>query len=256
MTMKVSVITICHNSEKFLSHAIGSVLSQTYPNIEYILIDGKSEDGSVEIIKSFGKVISKWISETDQGIYDAMNKGISIATGDVIGFLHSDDFFTHSQVIDHVVALFESSHADSVYGDIQYVDKADLGKILTNRKSGSFHRWKFFFGWSPPHPTLYIKRELYQKYGSFDPTYQISGDYETILRFLMRHRVSSVYLPEVLVRMRVGGISNRTMKDISRKWHEDYRAMKENNFGNLFTLFLKTMRPIFHFYKSPRYLFE
>ena len=254
--MKISVITICHNSETFIAQTIQSVLSQTHPDIEYILVDGNSHDRTPEIISSFGSGITKWVSEPDEGLYDALNKGIGMASGDVIGFLHSDDFFTHEKVLEKVAEVFMHDNPDSVYGDIQYVDQADISKILTNRRYGNCRLWKFKLGWSPPHPTFYAKREFYKKYGAFDTSFDIAADYDCILRFLVKNRLSAAYIPEVMVRMRVGGVSNRTMKNVRKKWREDYRAMKKNGFGNLFTLFLKTMRPVAHFIKSPKYLFE
>ncbi len=254
--MTVSIITVCHNSESSIAATIRSVLAQKFSGIEYIIIDGASNDGTVEIIKSFGTQISKWVSEPDHGLYDALNKGIAMATGDVIGFLHSDDFFLDDHVIEKVVDLFERKHADSVYGDIQYVDQNDISKVLTDRKSGNYHRWKFKLGWLPPHPTFYTRRIFYQQYGLFDTSFNIAGDYDSMLRFLVKNKIRATYLPEVMVRMRVGGVSNRTMENIKKKWREDYRAMKKNNCGNLFTLFLKTMRPIAHFHRSPKYLFK
>lgn len=254
--MKVSIITACHNSENFIGQTIRSVLSQTHPGIEYIIVDGQSQDRTVEIIKSFGSQISTWVSEPDKGLYDALNKGIELASGEIVGFLHSDDFLADEHVIEKIVELFAGSHADSVYGDIQYVDQNDVTKILTNRKSGRYNIRKFRSGWLPPHPTFYAKRLFYEKFGAFDTSFDIAADYDCMLRFLFKNKISVAYLPEVMVKMRVGGVSNRTMKNISRKWQEDYRAMKSNNFGNLLTLFLKTMRPIAHFYQSPRYLFK
>ncbi|MEI6434851.1 MAG: glycosyltransferase family 2 protein [Bacteroidota bacterium] len=253
--MKISVITISYNSENFISSAIQSVLSQTHSDLEYIIVDGNSQDHTMDIVKSFGAGISKWVSEPDKGLYDALNKGISMATGEVVGFLHSDDFFANDSVIEKVSELFENSHTDSVYGDVQYVDQTDTCKTLTDRKSGHFSLLKLKLGWLPPHPTFYVKRDLYSKYGNFDTTFNISADYDSMLRFLGKYKISNVYSHEVMVKMRVGGVSNRTMKNISKKWQEDYRAMKNNDIGNLITLFLKTMRPIAHFYKSPRYLF-
>ena len=255
-TVKVSVITICHNSEHFIADTIRSVLSQTYPEIEYIVVDGNSQDNTLEIIKSFGTRISKWVSEPDKGLYDALNKGLAMATGEIVGFLHSDDIFANETVIETMADFFTNPGLDSVYGDIQYVDQNDIHKTLTNRKSGKFSRTKLRFGWLPPHPTFYVRRKLYNEYGNFDTTFDIAADYDSILRFLVKHKISTTYIPMVMVKMRVGGVSNRTMHNISRKWKEDYRAMKKNNFGNVFTLFFKTMRPIAHFYKSPKYLFN
>lgn len=254
--MKISVITICHNSEKNIEHTIKSVLSQTHKNLEYIIVDGHSTDGTADIIRSFGPKISKFVSEPDKGLYDALNKGVGMATGEVIGFLHSDDFFANSNVLSKVSEMFEQRNPDSVYGDIQYVDQLDIRRILTNRRYGKCRIWKFKLGWAPPHPTFYVKRKFYEKYGAFDTSFDIAADYDCILRFLVKHKLTSTYVPEVMVRMRVGGVSNRTMKNVRKKWREDYRAMRKNGFGNLLTLFFKTMRPVAHFYKSPKYLFE
>ena len=254
--MKVSVITICHNSEKFIAHTIQSVLSQTHSDIEYIIVDGNSDDSTPEIIRSYLPAISKWVSEPDEGLYDAMNKGIGMASGDVIGFLHSDDFFIDEKVIEKLSDVFEHENPDSVYGDIQYVDEHDFRKVLTNRKYGKCRLWKFKLGWSPPHSAFYVKREVFEKLGKFDTSFSIAADYDWILRILVKYKKRAVYIPEVLVRMRVGGVSNRTMKNVRKKWREDKRAMKINGFGSPLTLFFKIMRPVAHFINSPRYLFE
>jgi len=254
--MKVTIITACCNSESTIGQTISSVLSQSYRDIEYIIVDGNSRDTTVDIIRSFGSKISKWVSEPDKGLYDALNKGLLMAGGDIVGFLHSDDFFANDQVIEKVVAFFNRYGCDSIFGDIQYVDQKHISQILTNRKAGKCSRLKFSFGWSPPHPTFYVKRALYLKYGLFDSSFKIAADYDSMLRFLLTFKISACYIPEVMVKMRVGGVSNRTMNDISLKWKEDYRAMRKNSFGNFGTLFFKTMRPIIHFYKSPKYLFD
>jgi len=254
--MKVSVITICYNSEKTIEDTIRSVISQSHTDIEYIIVDGNSTDSTISIIKSFSNQVTNWVSEPDKSLYDALNKGLAMATGEVVGFLHSDDMFADNQVIASVVDSFDAGPVDSVYGDIQYVDQLDTDKTLTFRKSGKFRRIKFWFGWSPPHPTFYMKRALYEKYGGFDISFKIAADYDTLLRYLIRERVTTIYNPAIRVKMRVGGISNKTMKNVSQKWGEDHRAMKKNNFGNPITLFLKTMRPVAHFYRSPKYLFE
>lgn len=254
--MKISVITACHNSEKYIEHTIRSVVSQTHRDLEYIIVDGKSEDQTIEIIRSFGSSVSKWISEPDRGLYDALNKGLEMATGDVVGFLHSDDFFTTDKVLENIALTFEKEKSMAVYGDIQFVDPADVERPLTNRKAGKCSRLKLLMGWSPPHPAFYARRTVYEQYGGFDTSFSIAGDYDSIIRFLVKQRISAVYLPQVLVRMRVGGVSNRTMKLVRKKWAEDYRAMRKNGFGNPLTIFLKTMRPVAHFARSPKYLFD
>lgn len=254
--MKISVITVCFNSEKHIAETIGSVLSQTYRDLEYIIIDGGSTDYTVEIISSFGDRITRWISEPDGGLYHAMNKGVAMATGDVIGFLHSDDFFADDRVVERIAGHFGQKQTDGIYGDIRYVDQHDTDKILTGRTSGVFRRRKMWFGWHPPHPTLYLHKKWLTEKVPFDTSFDIAADYDLMLRLIIKHKLSLEYIPEVLVKMRVGGVSNRTMKNVRKKWREDYRAMKKNSFGNWLTLFLKTMRPVAHFYRSPRYLFE
>jgi glycosyltransferase len=245
--MKISVITICYNSAHSIGDAIQSVLAQTYPNVEYIVVDGKSKDTTVEVIKSFGSGISKFVSEPDKGIYDALNKGIKMATGDVIGFMHSDDLYANNQILTKVAALFEKEKTDSVYGDLEYVYKDDTSKVLRYWKSGVFSLSKLKMGWMPPHPTFYVRREVYEKYGLFNTNLKISADYDTMLRFLGKHRITTAYLPEVMVRMRVGGASNRSLKNIIRKSKEDYQAIKDNSFGSVFTLVFKNLRKVTQF---------
>jgi len=248
--MKISIITIAYNSGKSIGDAINSVVLQTYPNIEYIIVDGKSKDNTVEVVKSFGSKVTKFVSEPDKGIYDALNKGIAIASGDVIGFMHSDDLFADEFVIGKVAGLFRQTGVDSVYGDLEYVYKNDTSKVLRYWKSGKFTIRKLKMGWMPPHPTLYVKREIYQKYGGFDIAFRISADYDSMLRFLGRFKISTAYLPEVMVKMRVGGASNRSLKNIIQKSSEDFKAIKKNNFGNVFTLIFKNIRKVSQFIKK------
>lgn len=245
--MKVSIITIAYNSGKSIADAINSVLGQTYPNIEYIVVDGQSKDDTMDIVRSFGTRITKHISEPDKGIYDALNKGIRLAEGDVVGFLHSDDIFAGPDVIADAVALFAEKQTDSIYGDLQYVYKNDTSRVFRNWKAGSFSMQKLRFGWMPPHPTFYVKKQVYDQYGLFNTDFRIAADYENMLRFLGKHRISTAYLPRVMVKMRVGGASNRSLKNIIQKSSEDLRAMKINNFGNIITLAGKNFRKLNQF---------
>jgi glycosyltransferase len=227
--MKVSIITIAYNSGHAIADAINSVVSQTYNDIEYIIVDGKSKDNTVEIVKSFGNKISKFVSEPDKGIYDALNKGISMATGDIVGFMHSDDLFANNEIIEHVVEKFKQNDSDSLYGDLQYVYKENTDKVLRYWKSGTYTIRKLKMGWMPPHPTFYVKRWVYEKYGGFNIDMGIAADYDTMLRFLGKYRISTQYLPEVMVKMRVGGASNRSLKNIIKKSSEDWDAFKNLN---------------------------
>ncbi|MCF8295383.1 MAG: glycosyltransferase [Bacteroidales bacterium] len=246
--VKISIITICYNSAHSIADAVNSVLSQTYPNIEYIVVDGKSKDNTVEIIQSFGDRISKFISEPDKGIYDALNKGVRMATGDVIGFMHSDDLFANDQIIEKVAHLFETNSTQSVYGDLQYVYKTDTNKVLRYWKSGEFSLQKLRMGWMPPHPTFYVRKSVYDAYGDFQIRYKIAADYDTMLRFLGKHQITTQYLPEVMVKMRVGGASNRSIKNIILKMQEDWDAIRGNQFGNIFTLLFKNLRKLNQFF--------
>ncbi len=248
--MKVSIITIAYNSENSISDAINSVLSQTYPNIEYIIVDGKSKDKTVEIVKSYGNKISKFVSEPDKGIYDALNKGIEMASGDVVGFMHSDDLFADEHVIEKVAKLFKEKDVDSIYGDLNYVFKNDTNKILRYWKSDEFTLSRLKFGWMPPHPTFYVKRKIYEEYGGFDIDFKISSDYDSMLRFLGKYKISTAYLPEVMIKMRVGGASNRSLKNIIQKSTEDFRAIRKNKFGNIFTLIFKNLRKVKQFFEK------
>jgi glycosyltransferase len=246
--VKISIITICYNSAHSIADAVNSVLSQTYPNIEYIVVDGKSKDNTVEIIQSFGDRISKFISEPDKGIYDALNKGVRMATGDVIGFMHSDDLFANDQIIEKVARMFEDNSTQSVYGDLQYVYKSDTNKVLRYWKSGEFSLQKLRMGWMPPHPTFYVRKSVYDAYGDFQIRYKIAADYDTMLRFLGKHQITTKYLPEVMVKMRVGGASNRSIKNIILKMQEDWDAIRGNQFGNIFTLIFKNLRKLNQFF--------
>ena len=214
--IKVSVITAVYNNKDMIESALLSIQSQTYQNIEHIVIDGVSTDGTLEIVNNYKSKISILISEPDEGIYDALNKGISHATGDIICFLHADDFFAHKNVIAHVVEAFEKYQVNSLYGDLEYVSKDDTTNVVRYWKSGEFHYKKIAKGWMPPHPAFFVKRNVYEKYGTFDTSFAIAADYDFVLRVLGKNRISTAYLPEVLYKMRVGGVSNRSLTNISK----------------------------------------
>lgn len=225
--MKISIITVCYNSEKTIESAIKSVLGQTH-DIEYIIVDGGSTDGTVGIINKYRDRISKIISEPDKGIYDAMNKGIRAATGDVVGTLNSDDFYVDGFVVEKVVKKFEEKNVDCLWGDLVYVDRMNADKVVRVWKSSEYGTGKFKSGWYPPHPTFFVKRSVYEKYGLFNPDFKIAADIEIMLRFLEKLKISSAYIPEVLVKMRTGGVSARNLKNIIRANVEVYHAWKIN----------------------------
>lgn len=238
--MKVSIITVSFNSAKTIADTIDSVLSQDFPEIEYIIVDGCSTDGTVDIIRQNENRISQWISEKDQGMYDAMNKGIAMATGDVIGILNSDDVYMNTRVVSDLMRLMQSQNTEVVFADLILVDSSNQNKVLRYYDSGRFHPNKFKFGWMPAHPTVFVKRELYQRVGKFSTTYQIAADYEMLIRMLAIEKASYAYYPKPVVRMRSGGAST---SGISRNWilnQEIIRACKENGiYTNLFMLLLK-----------------
>src|SRR5574344_192854 len=210
--MKVSIITVTYNSADTLRDTIESVLSQDYPKIEYIIVDGASKDGTKKIVRSYGRRISHFISEPDKGIYDAMNKGIRMAKGDIIGILNSDDFFTKRNIISTVVATFKANPGlDGVHGDLYYVDNKDTNKVIRYWKTKEYVDGAFYTGWHPAHPTLYLKREVYEKFGLFDLRLPLSADFELMLRLFECCRISTKHLDIVMIRMRTGGASSRSI---------------------------------------------
>lgn len=246
--MRISVITVVLNNQAYVKDAIASVLSQTYSDIEYIVIDGGSTDGSMQIIHSFKDRISKVISEPDEGIYDAMNKGLSLATGDVIGFLNADDFYAHPHVIEHVADAFKNMEVEALYADLDYVSRNDKKKVLREWRSGVYDKGSFYKGWMPPHPTFFVRREVYQRYGGYNTQLVSTADYELMLRFLLLHDVRADYLREVIVKMRVGGQSNRTLLNRIKANLEDRKAWKLNHISpRWYTMFLKPLSKITQF---------
>jgi len=248
--MKISIITSVYNNKETIAEAIESVLSQTYENIEYIVVDGASTDGTVAVIEKYADQITTFVSEPDKGIYDGLNKGVSLATGDVVGFLHSDDLFEDEQVVKQIAEVFKKMHVDSIYGDLTYVSKEDTFNVVRFWKSGVFTPAKLKRGWMPPHPTFYVKREIYEKYGAFDTEFKIAADYDTVLRFLGKEKISTHYIPEVLVKMRVGGASNKNIKNLVLKTKEDHYAMKKNGVGHVGSLIMKNASKVPQFFRK------
>jgi glycosyltransferase len=226
--MKVSIITATYNSSKTLKETLDSLNAQTYQDIEYIVIDGASSDNTLDVLKNSTTNISTLVSEPDKGIYDALNKGIELATGDIIGFLHSDDMFAYPDVIKEIVDKFQSTQCDAVYGDLEYVSKDNISNVIRLWKSGNYHHSKLKTGWMPPHPTFYMKREKYRQYGSFNLDFKIAADYDSLLRYLHGGKVSLEYISSVFIKMRVGGASNRSLSNVILKTKEDIKALKCN----------------------------
>ena len=249
--MKISIITATYNSEVTLSSCMTSVLQQSYQNIEYVIIDGNSEDKTLELVKQhqlqFPQIEFKILSEPDNGIYDALNKGVQLATGKVIGFVHSDDILADNQIISKLANQFDKENVDGVYGDLQYVDKNNIGKIIRYWKSTDFNASLLKKGWMPAHPTLFLKKEVYEKHGEFNLNFKISADYDFMLRILKDDSLKFTYLPNVITKMRVGGASNRSIKNIIQKTKEDYRAVRLNNIGGWYLIFLKNISKVRQF---------
>lgn len=249
--MKVSIITVTYNSEKYLADCINSVARQNYKNIEHIIIDGKSTDGTLKIIKQHSKHISYWISETDKGMYDAINKGLKMATGDIIGILNSDDMFASADSVRSIVDCFETSTTDSVYGNLVYVDASNTEKVIRYWKGISYKRSRFRYGWMPAHPTFYMRRGLLEKYGFYENHYFTAADYEFMARYLFLHKVSAQYIDAMLVKMRCGGISNISLKSRIRANRRDFLAMKKNKIPFSFAVsILKPLIKIPQFHSS------
>ena len=249
--MKISIITPSFNSVEIIESAIKNVLNQDYPNIEYIITDGGSTDGTVEVINKYKNKINKFVSEKDRGVYDGMNKGIKMATGDIIGILNSDDIYASNDVIERVVNAMKEKNADCCWGDLVYVDQENTNKVIRYWKSSEYKRGKFKTGWHPPHPCFFVKKWVYDKYGLFNLDFPISADYELMLRFLEKYKIRSCYIPQVLVKMRIGGQSNKSIKNIIKGNIECYRAWKINGLKvNPLVFFLKPLSKATQYFKK------
>lgn len=225
--MKVSIITVAYNSEATIVDTLNSVKNQTYKDIEHIVIDGASTDRTISLVNEFGAHVRQFISESDDGIYDAMNKGLRRATGDIVGFLNSDDIFSHPRVITHIVEAMADSSIEACYGDLVYVSRNETSKVVRYWQSCTYRPGSCSRGWAPAHPTFYVRRDAFRKYGDFDTSMRLAADFDLSLRLLEVHRLNTVYLPEVLVRMRLGGVTNSNWKNIVAQNLEASRACRK-----------------------------
>lgn len=250
--MKVSIITVVYNGAEYIRDCIDSVLDQTYSDIEYLIIDGKSTDGTVEIVQSYGTKVARFVSESDKGLYDAMNKGIRLATGAIIGLLNADDFYRHNRVIANMVALFERTGSDAVYGDMLYVDRHDTGKLKRYWRSGWYKEDAFRWGWMPGHLSFFARRELYETYGLFRLDMKSAADYELLLRFIHKNKAKLAYMDEVTIVMRAGGVSNSSLTNRLRANQDDRLAWELNEMKPyFFTLWLKPLRKLNQYISKP-----
>ena len=251
MQSKVSIITVCYNSSKTIEDTIKSVIDQNYSNIEYIIIDGNSTDNTLEIINKYKGEISTVISEKDDGLYDAINKGIGLATGDIIANLNSDDFYIDNNVITDVVSEMEKEKTDTLYADLYYVEEENTKNITRHWISGNYKHGMFFKGWMPPHPTFFVRKEVYTKYGVFNLDFKSAADYEIMLRFIHKEQCSISYLPRVVVKMRIGGVSNASLLNRLKANREDKKAWIINGLKpKSYTLIFKPLSKLSQFLKK------
>lgn len=240
--MKISVITVVYNRASTIAEAVRSVQSQDYPDVEHVLVDGASTDGTLDILRSLARPTDTLVSEPDSGIYNAIQKGICHASGDVVGLMHSDDWFAHQEVLSNIARALDTSNANAVYGDLDYVAQSASSEVVRHWRAGEFTEAKLRRGWMPPHPTLYLRREVIDRLGGYNESYRIAADYEAIIRYFSDKELRPVYLPEVLVKMRTGGESNRSIRLLLQKTREDYRAVRANSLGGATTVALKNLR--------------
>lgn len=245
--MKISIVTAVFNRVDTIGDALRSVKTQSYQRREHIIQDGGSNDGTLDIIQQYEGSSVHLISEPDNGIYDAINKGILRASGDIIGLMHSDDFFADDLVLGRVSDAFRDRAVDGVYGDLDYVSASNSSKVVRRWRSGPYHPSLLKRGWMPPHPTLYLRREVFDRWGLYDTSMSISADYEAMLRYLVKGDIRFAYIPEVLVKMRVGGESNRSLSRVLQKSREDYTALRRYHVGGISTLLAKNFSKLEQF---------
>lgn len=247
--MKVSIITSCYNREATIRGAIESVLSQDYPNIEYIIIDGASKDTSLSIINEYKDRITQIVSEPDHGMYEAINKGIRLATGDIIGLVHSDDFLFASDTISHIVSRFKETKADFLYGDGMFVNAEKTDKVVRNWIGGYYRLWKVKHGWLPLHPTCYIRRDVMERRGLYNESYKIAADSDLLFRYLLGGDLTVTYLPEYIIKMRMGGMSTDSARR-KQMWKEDVRMYNSHGMNPTFTKIEKMLWKVPQFIKA------
>jgi len=246
--MKISLITAVLNRRSTIQDTLNSVKSQSYNNIEHVIIDGASKDGTLDLLRKYSSAKTVLVSEKDSGIYHALNKGIAHATGDVIGLVHSDDILVHDDILTIIAEAFTNPSIDAVYGDLQYVSAIDTTRVVRHWKAGKYADFKLARGWMPPHPTLFVRKSVFEKFGVYDTSYRISADYDAILRWFGSGQINTHYIPEVFVKMRVGGESNKSLQKVIQKSREDYRALRSNKIGGLGALAWKNASKIGQFF--------
>ena len=250
MSLQLSIITAVKNRAHTLGACLHSVRAQSWPGVEHIVVDGGSTDGTLGMLIARRTQLARLICEPDGGVYEALNKGIAAASGDIVGFLHADDEFASADTLAHVARAFENPAVEAVYGDLMYVRQDAPHRVVRYWRAGECTRERLANGWMPPHPTFYVRRDVYRRFGAFDTRFKIAADYENMLRILWRGGVQAAYIPEVMVRMRTGGLSNRFL-NVFMKSREDYAAMRENGIGALQALVLKNVTKLPQFVVHP-----
>jgi glycosyltransferase len=248
--IKISVITAVYNRDEFISDAVCSLKSQTWPNIEHVVIDGASTDKTLNVLHKCLDKDAVLISEPDDGMYHAINKGIALCSGDIVGLLHSDDFYADEFVLEIVAKAFANPEVQAVYGDLDYVAQKNTLHIIRSWRSGDYSPEKLKYGWMPPHPTLFLRRSVFERWGGFDTNFKISADYDAVLRYFSKGKIRPLYIPRVLIKMRLGGKSNQSLAKIWLKTREDYIALRLNEVGGLWTLLNKNFSKITQFWEA------
>ncbi len=242
-TPTVSLVTVAYNAAQTIEDTLRSVAAQTYRSLEHIVVDGGSSDATTRIAGCYAKRIAVLISEPDEGIYHAMNKGLRHCSGDVVGFLNADDLFVHEDVVRRIAGVFADSAVEACYADLVYVDRRNPAKVIRYWKSTPYREGLFKKGWVPPHPTFFVRRSVYERLGGYDTSYRLAADYELITRFMYRHHIVTAYIPEVLVKMRMGGATNRSIGNIVKQNAEIWRAARGNGIGlSAFTFVLSKLK--------------
>lgn len=245
--LKISLITVAYNAQNTIERCIISVLRQQFLNLEYIIIDGGSKDGTVDIVEKYKDNLSFFVSEPDKGIYDAMNKGIALATGDIIGTLNADDYFADNEILNEIAGVFAKQDTDVLYGDMDYVDAS--GGIVRKWRSGEYRAGIFNRGWMPPHPTFYCKRGLFKELGAYSLEHGSAADYELMLRFMHLHNIKAGYLKRVMVKMVIGGVSNKNFLNRVKALNFDFKAMRQNGIAYpVITILMKPLRKVIQFF--------
>jgi glycosyltransferase len=251
---RISIVTVVFNRAATVADALRSVQAQRYDEVEHVVVDGASEDGTLDVIEAHRVPSMRVVSEPDEGIYDALNKGMALATGDVLGLMHSDDAYADGDVLADVARCFEDESVDAVYGDLEYVAAEDPTRVVRFWSAGDFSETRLRRGWMPPHPTLFVRRAVIERLGGYDTSFRIAADYDAILRWFGRGGLRASYLPRVLVRMRLGGVSNASLGHLLRKSREDYRALRRNEVGGAMALLLKNASKLPQFMERRRML--